>query len=251
MAVDHHLVALVSLAGILLSSMGGLYLAYDLLGGESGPLRVVTRVVTYSVVFGVVFLVVLGPRFGIVAGAGFGLILGAEYHHARVAGPSRTGWRPRVAYAVLRGLVLALAGLLLVRPAFALVFGLLATAGLVVVYELHMAPTDTYPELDRFSLRPRVVLAGAVRGLAIGLAALIAELLAGAEPGTAELFALKIWLAVTLLGVAVPSATPAVERWAAGLPPRSLGAVGVALIVAGLVVESFQYVLVLFDVPVR
>jgi hypothetical protein len=46
--MDHHIVAAVSISGISLDVLGGLYLAYDLLGGQHGPLRLLTRIVTYS-----------------------------------------------------------------------------------------------------------------------------------------------------------------------------------------------------------
>src|SRR5271157_1729574 len=51
--MDHHTVAAVSIAGTCLDVLGSLYLAYDLLGGQHGPLRLLTRAVTYSVVFGI------------------------------------------------------------------------------------------------------------------------------------------------------------------------------------------------------
>src|SRR5208282_4938825 len=52
-SMDHHTVAAVSIAGTCLDVLGTLYLAYDLLGGQHGPLRLLTRMVTYSIVFGV------------------------------------------------------------------------------------------------------------------------------------------------------------------------------------------------------
>jgi len=52
-SMDHHAVAAVSLTGICLDVLGGLYLAYDLLGGQHGPLRLLTKMVTYSIVFGI------------------------------------------------------------------------------------------------------------------------------------------------------------------------------------------------------
>ena len=58
--MDHHLVAKVSAGGICLDVLGGLYLAYDLLGGKYGPLRLLTRMVTYSIVFGVGYGIGLG-----------------------------------------------------------------------------------------------------------------------------------------------------------------------------------------------
>ena len=39
MMIDKHTLALVSIVGSSLDVLGALYLAYDLLGGEHGPLR--------------------------------------------------------------------------------------------------------------------------------------------------------------------------------------------------------------------
>ena|SRR5215472_1851040 len=50
--MNHHTVSAVSIIGTSLDVLGSLYLAYDLLGGQHGPLRLLTRAVTYSVVFG-------------------------------------------------------------------------------------------------------------------------------------------------------------------------------------------------------
>ena len=52
MILDRHTVALISIVGSSLDVLGAMYLAYDLLGGEHGPLRTLTRGVTYGVLFG-------------------------------------------------------------------------------------------------------------------------------------------------------------------------------------------------------
>ena len=52
MTIDRHTLALVSIVGSSLDVLGALYLAYDLLGGEHGPLRTLTRGVTYGALFG-------------------------------------------------------------------------------------------------------------------------------------------------------------------------------------------------------
>jgi hypothetical protein len=52
MTIDRHTLALISIVGSSLDVLGALYLAYDLLGGEHGPLRMLTRGVTYGVLFG-------------------------------------------------------------------------------------------------------------------------------------------------------------------------------------------------------
>jgi hypothetical protein len=58
--MDHHTVAAISITGTCLDVLGSLYLAYDLLGGQHGPLRLLTRAVTYSIVFGVGYGLGLG-----------------------------------------------------------------------------------------------------------------------------------------------------------------------------------------------
>ena len=66
--MDHHTVAAVSITGTCLDVLGSLYLAYDLLGGQHGPLRLLTRAVTYSLVFGIGYSLGLDLFFGLAAG---------------------------------------------------------------------------------------------------------------------------------------------------------------------------------------
>src|SRR5579872_6561842 len=61
--MDHHTLAALSITGTCLDVLGSLYLAYDLLGGQHGPLRVLTRAVTYSLVFGIGYGLGLGVFF--------------------------------------------------------------------------------------------------------------------------------------------------------------------------------------------
>src|SRR5437879_4754133 len=70
--MDHHVIATVSIVGICFDVLGSLYLAYDLLGGQHGPLRLLTRAGTagtYSLVFGIGYSLGLGLFFGLVSGA--------------------------------------------------------------------------------------------------------------------------------------------------------------------------------------
>ena len=76
--MDHHLIASVSLIGIFLDVLGGLYLAYDLLGGQHGPLRLLTRIVTYSAVFGIGYGIGLGLFFGVACGLATGITVSIE-----------------------------------------------------------------------------------------------------------------------------------------------------------------------------
>ena len=51
MMIGSHMLALIIIVGSSLDVLGALYLAYDLLGGEHGPLRTLTRGVTYGALF--------------------------------------------------------------------------------------------------------------------------------------------------------------------------------------------------------
>lgn len=72
--------------------LGALYLAYDLLGGEHGPLRTLTRAVTYGALFGAGFGVVLGPVFGIASGGANGITLAFELSRASRRDPIPSFW---------------------------------------------------------------------------------------------------------------------------------------------------------------
>jgi hypothetical protein len=63
--MDKHTLALISIIGSSLDVLGAMYLAYDLLGGEHGPLRTLTRAVTYGALFGTGYGLALGPVFGL------------------------------------------------------------------------------------------------------------------------------------------------------------------------------------------
>ena len=59
------LIPILSLTGVILDALGGLYLAYDLLGGKKGPLRTVTKSISYGVLFATVYWRPLGVWFGL------------------------------------------------------------------------------------------------------------------------------------------------------------------------------------------
>jgi hypothetical protein len=68
--IDRHVIAGISIIGTACDVMGGLYLAYDLLGGNNGPLRTLTRVVTYTLIFCVGYGLPFGLLFGLLSGTG-------------------------------------------------------------------------------------------------------------------------------------------------------------------------------------
>src|SRR5580700_2605674 len=115
--MDKHTLALISIIGSSLDVLGALYLAYDLLGGEHGPLRTLTRGVTYGVLFGAGYGLALGPVFGLAAGTTHGLTLAWEFSRASRQGPKPGFWHD-TAMCVIRGAGFALGFAYLFGPIF-------------------------------------------------------------------------------------------------------------------------------------
>src|SRR5262249_59992154 len=107
MILDRHTLALVSIVGSSLDVLGALYVAYDLLGGEHGPLRTLTRGVTYGVLFGTGYGLALGPVFGLTSGLAHGLTLAWEFSRMSRGDPGPGFWRDTTMSAI-RGLGFAL-----------------------------------------------------------------------------------------------------------------------------------------------
>src|SRR5271167_3732801 len=93
MTIEKHTLALISIVGSSLDVLGALYLAYDLLGGEHGPLRTLTRAVTYGALFAVGYSLALGPVFGVVSGVAHGITLAWEFSRISRHGPNPGFWR--------------------------------------------------------------------------------------------------------------------------------------------------------------
>ncbi|MBV8438396.1 MAG: hypothetical protein JOY95_12880 [Silvibacterium sp.] len=154
-------IALISLSGVVLDGLGGLYLAYNLLGAKHGPLRRLSRLLTYSAISGLGYGITLSLAYG-VAGA---LVSGpsADYElqrRARQIEPTRTEW---IWTSLVRGLSFGIAGWITVDPRFGFAFGILTALAMIVTYELGFG-TSTYrayrkPQLDR-----RLAVAGIIRG---------------------------------------------------------------------------------------
>ena len=143
MTVDHHVLAVLALMGSSIDVLGALYLAYDLLGGEHGPLRTLTRGVTYALVFGAGFGLAMGPVFGIVTGAAHGLTLAWEFGRASRGEFDTRVWRD-VTASGLRALGFAIGASWLFGTIFGVTFGLLSWVGQAIAYRFNVRPTLDY-----------------------------------------------------------------------------------------------------------
>jgi len=122
--IDKHTIALISIIGCSLDVLGALYLAYDLLGGEHGPLRTLTRAVTNGALFGVGFGIGLGAIFGLSAGATTGVTLGWEFSRAAKQRPKPGFWYD-VAMSAIRAGGYGLGISYIYGARFGIVFGIL------------------------------------------------------------------------------------------------------------------------------
>lgn len=244
MGINSHFVAELSLAGAVLEVLGGLYLAYDLLGGQHGPLRTLTRSVTYSVIFATGYGVFLGWWFALVGALLFGPILGVEFSRR-----SKNKGKPikgRLIFAALRSTGLGLAGWLVVNLRFAVVFTPLHFLMLGSTYKLGFSPSDSYRSGDRPGLHHKVVLASILRGVGVTVAAVLAGFAARKLHGIR--FGLLMGVVVGTVSAIVGFFSPMVESWADALPGRTLGSIGTIMLIFGFCLQAVQYLLPLLNI---
>lgn len=237
--IDKHTLAWISIAGSSLDMLGALYLAYDLLGGEHGPLRTLTRGVTYTALFGTGYGLALGPVFGVATGVTHGISLAWEYSRASRQAPAQGFWLDLLMSAI-RGAGFAIGATYLFGASFGILFGVVSTAGQALAYRMGIRPTRGYkpaarPRITRFQL-----LAAVNRTVGYTLTGYICSLIAH-EREQAIAVGLKAGLAIGIVTAAAGAFTPFIEWMADHLPQRRMGVFGVALILAGFTLQSVQY----------
>jgi len=247
--MDHHTVAAVSIAGSCLDVLGSLYLAYDLLGGQHGPLRLLTRAVTYSIVFGVGYGLGLGLIFGVATGAATGITIAIELSRmSRRQDHFSLFWES--VFSAIRGMAFGVGLYALVGLRFGVAFGILITLGQSFAYSRGIRPNMDYGTSRGHRLSRRQLWAAIVRTVGYITTALVCSAFVQ-HLEHPWIFALRVGIVtgiVTAVGTAV---VPFVEYFADHLPERLMGAFGIGLIFIGFSLQSFQYWLVVLDVPMK
>lgn len=244
--MDHHALAGISIAGTCLDLIGSLYLAYDLLGGQHGPLRLLTRTVTYSFVFVVGYALGLGLFFGVVAGVATGVTISIELNRA-ARGLEHYSLAWEGVFGAIRGCALGVGLYPVVGLGFATSFTALITIGQIIAYSRGMRPAIDYAASRRARLSRRQFQGTVVRTIGYIAAALVCSAFIHhlAHPWS---FAIRVGLVTGIVtGVGV-TFNPYIEYYADNLAERRLGAFGIGLILCGFALQSLQYWLALFDV---
>jgi hypothetical protein len=249
MTIDKHTLALVSIVGSALDVLGALYLSYDLLGGEHGPLRTLTRGVTYGALFGAGFGLVLGPVFGLAVAVTHGMTLAWEFSRASRGGPKPGFWYD-AAMSAIRGGGFALGAAYLYGATFGATFGALSTLGQILGYRVGIRPTLDYQPATHPRLTKHQFLAAVNRTVGYVVAGYISALTAG-QRANALSVGVKAGLGIGVVTAVVGSCTPFVEWIADHVPEKRMGVFGVGLILIGFTLQSVQYWLVLLDVSIR
>ncbi|HMD48547.1 MAG TPA: hypothetical protein VKG79_05595 [Bryobacteraceae bacterium] len=227
MTLDRHSLALISIVGSSLDVLGALYLAYDLLGGEHGPLRTLTRAVTYGALCGIGYGIFLGPVFGLISGIAHGITLAWEYSRAS-RHESNPGFWLDSTMSAIRGGGFALGTMYLFGPAFGLTFGAFSTVGQIIAYRLGIRPTIAYKPALRPSFNRILLFAALNRTVGYAVAGYVSSLVA-LQPQHALAVGLRTGLAIGLVTGMLGPFSPFVEWTADHLPARRMGVYGVAL----------------------
>ncbi len=245
MILPARVVAGLDLAGKTCDALGGLYLAYDVFRRHAGPLGLLTRAATYSLILGIPAWLALGAAFGAIAGVGLGALVAFDYwalarlQRQQRSSPLTQSWWSGTA----RGAALGLA----VMPRFGWRFGAALSASEIVlltaVYAAGWVPTFHFSS-GRF-LPPRATLRGAVlRAAAMGAgAAAAAAGVWGVLP--AERFGALILGLTAFSGLFLSLVVPYVEYWIERAPEAFFIYAGLALLFCGLICDAIPSVLVL------
>jgi hypothetical protein len=246
MTLDRHTLALVSIIGSSLDVLGALYLAYDLLGGEHGPLRTLTRGVTYAALFGGGYGLAAGPVFGLATGITHGMTLAWEFSRMSRGKPQPGLWYD-ASMSAIRGAGFALGAAYLNGALFGFTFGVLSAVGQTFAYRAGIRPTIDYRPATRPRLTKRQLLAALNRTVGYGITGFLSALVAHRQASALSL-GIRSGLIVGVVTALASSCTPFVEWGADRIPTKRMGVFGVVLILLGFALQSIQYWVALLDV---
>ena len=246
--IDKHSLAIISIVGGSLSVLGSLYLAYDLLGGEHGPLRTLTRGVTYGVLFGVGYGLALGPVFGLATGVTHGIALGWELSRVARKRPKPGFWYD-VSMSAIRGCGYAVGAAFLFGAKFGITFGALSTIGQIIGYRAGVRPSVDYAPSTRPRMTMRLFLAVLNRTVGYAIAGYVSALVGHRRVG-AMAVGLEVGLLVGAITAIVTFCMPMTEWAAENMPAKRMGVIGVILILIGFALQSVQYWVTLLGVSI-
>ena len=243
--MEPHLSAELTLLGMACDLVGGLYLAYDLFGGEKGPLSTITRLVNYSLLMIAGFLFTLGPKFALLAGIGLGSAFGL--HIDRIGKGKADTFRFLLGIGTIRAVSVILALRAVGYTSLGLTIGLGAFLVTIFSTKLKITPAAFYQSDKKPHLKKaQLIIAMSLGGLAVTMALVGASF----DSDSLEVVHFGIKLGLTFAGTVliVTTISPMIEWYADNLPDRSFGIAGAILFMTGFLIQAIPSLVVMFDI---
>lgn len=226
---------MISLVGMLFDAVGGLYLAYDLLGGEKGPLSTFTRAFTYSLLLFIIFAIAMGAKFALCAGIGLGVAVGLQLD--RIGRKVEISSKFLLSISLLRACGMGSAVWTLGRPITAGVVSLLIFIASMVLPVFKISPELLVEAGKKPSINKQKVLLACFFGimaLTIDMLFLACGLSSLADMQDLLKLAFTVFLGMLVVGTLSPS----IEWYADNVEPKVLGYLGTILFLLGFLIQS-------------
>jgi len=227
--------------GMTFDSIGGLYLAYDLLGGEKGPLSKLTRLATYSLLAFSFYAFTFNLKFALICGIGMGSIFGMQLH---VIGAGKNfDKKSLLLIGLSRMLVMGFAASTVLSQTAALILGIGAFCGSLAAVKLKVSPEYWYEATYKPVFRPKRLAIGFLLGSFIALLTWIGETISGTT--NALSVALRMGFVIGIGTALIACISPFVEWYADNLPPKRMGYIGAIMFLVGFVIQALPSLIVL------
>ena len=232
------------MVGMTFDSVGGLYLAYDLLGGEDGPLSRLTRIVNYSLMFFVIYLLGFSLKFALIGSIGLGT--SAALQMQRISHQKDETVPFMIGISILRGLSVGWAscyvpllhscdgagtGVFLMSLIFPL---------LKISPRLWYEPGTVRPTINRKKLLASFLIGCMISGMVI-----VGEFFGGDMHALHK--AARVALVVTLGSVCINTFSPTIEWYADNVPDKRMGYIGAIMFMLGFAIQSIPSLCILLQ----
>lgn len=156
----------------------------------------------------------------------------------------------QVIFGILRGIVLGLAVMSIAGSRFEIAFGLLTALLLSVSFLAGFSPVNDYEVGCKPNLTRRKLGVSILRTLIVAAAGVLAAVFTTASVHS-MLLGLRLGVAAGAVNALVGTFSSSIEWWIENLPERRLGVIGLGLIIAGMMFQSLQYWVVVWNIPVH
>lgn len=239
--LSDQLSAQISLLGMLLDAAGGLFLAYDLLGGEKGPLSTFTRMFTYSCLGVLFYGSAMGLRFGLIVGTCIGSCLGL--HLERLGKDKKDTPLFMLSISIVRAAGLGYAVYLEGHPIVATVGSMVVFCASMLLPALNLGPAML---IDKSNKRPSLNKQKVGFAVLLGIIVAFTDLICLQFAGVAKqdlTHMVRLSATVVMATLIISAISPTIEWYADNVEPKVLGYLGTILFIVGFMLQAFPSLL--------